>query len=63
MATARRHRATLTALGGILPEACVVLAVAELRSEPLDVFNLDHAAILLCAERLVLEGLAATTRS
>jgi hypothetical protein len=58
-ALARRHHDVLAQLGGISPEACVVLAVAELREEPLDVFAFDDAAIVLRAERLVLDGMSA----
>ena len=57
---AHRHYVDLSSQGGISPEACFVLAVAELAGEPLDVFLFDDAALVCRAERLVMDGLAAS---
>ena len=45
---------------GITPEQAVIFACAELSGSPLDPFGFDDAAILLRAERLVVDGLAAS---
>lgn len=59
-AVARRQHAQLAHLGGISAEACVVLAAAELSGCPLDVWDFDDAAVVLRAEALVVDGLAAS---
>ena len=57
---ARRHYTRLATQGGITPEECVVLAAAELAGAPLDPFVFDDAALLHRAERLVIDGFAAS---
>jgi hypothetical protein len=52
LSRARRHLRP-----GIPAEAAVVLAYAELDDRPLDPWRFDDAAIVLRAERLLIEGL------
>ncbi len=59
-AVARRHHVALREIGGVSPELCVVLAVAELGDAPLDPFDFDDAAIVVRAETLVIDGMAAS---
>lgn len=48
------------ALGpGITREQAVIIGYAELSGEPLDPWLLDDAAVILRAERLLIEGLLA----
>lgn len=41
---------------GLRPEQAIVVAYSKLADDPLDPFGFDAAAVILRAERLVLEG-------
>ena len=54
------HDATLRVVerfpSGITAEQAAVLALADLEDSPLDPYSFDDAAVLLRAERLVIDG-------
>jgi hypothetical protein len=45
---------------GLRPEQAIVIAYARLAGSPLDPFGFDDAAVILRAERLLLDGLGVT---